>query len=66
MLMSATTGDDCVRTAENWRMTFMRFTLKFITPLERPWSAGRKAVLSGWVNSGDERGGSRRCTPHTW
>jgi SnoaL-like protein len=47
MLMSATTEDDYVRTAEGWRMTFMRFTLKFITPLERPWSVNRNAVFTG-------------------
>jgi hypothetical protein len=47
MLMSATTEDDYVRTEAGWRMTFMRFTLKFITPLERPWSQGRNAVFTG-------------------
>jgi hypothetical protein len=47
MLMSAATEDDYVRTQDGWRMTFMRFTLKFITPLERPWSIGRNAVFTG-------------------
>jgi hypothetical protein len=47
MLMSAITEDDYVRTTNGWRMTFMRFTLKFITPLEQPWSIGRNAVFTG-------------------
>lgn len=46
MLMSATTEDDYVRTDAGWRMTFMRFTLKFITPLERSWSDARNAVFT--------------------
>jgi hypothetical protein len=47
MLMSATTEDDYLRTPDGWRMTFMRFTLKFITPLEQPWSLNRNAVFAG-------------------
>ena len=47
MLMSATTDDQYVRTAEGWRMTRMRFTLKFITPFDRPWSQGRNATFTG-------------------
>jgi hypothetical protein len=47
MLMSAITEDDYIRTDAGWRMTLMRFTLKFITPLERPWSIGRNAVFVG-------------------
>ncbi len=47
MLMSATTDDDYVSTDAGWRMRFMRFTLKFITPLERPWSLAGNAGFSG-------------------
>ncbi len=47
MLMSATTDDHYIRTPDGWRMTRMRFTLKFITPFERPWSAGRNAIFTG-------------------
>jgi hypothetical protein len=47
MLMSATTDDDYVRTTAGWRMRRMRFTLKFITPFDRPWSIGRNGVFTG-------------------
>jgi hypothetical protein len=45
VLMSAITEDDYRRTAEGWKMTRMRFTLKFITPFDRPWSLNRNATL---------------------
>jgi hypothetical protein len=47
MLMSAITEDDYVRTPEGWRMRRMQFTLKFITPFDRPWSINRNAAFSG-------------------
>ncbi len=46
MLMSAITEDDYVRTPQGWRMRRMGFTLKFITPFDRPWSIGRNAVFT--------------------
>ncbi len=45
MLMSALTEDSYVRTPLGWRMHRMRFTLKSITPYDRPWTAGRNAVF---------------------
>ncbi len=47
MLLSATTEDSYVRTPQGWRMRRMRFTLKFITPFNRPWRAGRNAAFAG-------------------
>jgi hypothetical protein len=45
VFMSAVTEDDYVRTPAGWRFKRMRFTLKFITPFDRPWSQGRDAPL---------------------
>ena len=38
MLMSATTEDDYVRTAQGWRLHHYAFKLKFLTPFDEPWS----------------------------
>lgn len=47
MLMSATTEDFYVRTSLGWRMQRMLFTLKFITPFDRSWTAARNAAIEG-------------------
>ena len=41
MFMSAATDDEYVRTPDGWRMRRMTFTLKFLTPIEQPWSVNR-------------------------
>ena len=46
MLMSAITEDDYVRTPDGWRMRRMQFTLKFLTPFDRPWTTGGNAVFT--------------------
>ncbi|NUP98658.1 MAG: nuclear transport factor 2 family protein [Armatimonadetes bacterium] len=45
VFMAATTSDDYVRTAEGWKMTRMRFRLRFITRFDQPWSVDRNAPV---------------------
>ena len=45
VFMTATTGDDYVRTAAGWKIARMGFTLKFITRFDRPWSIDRNAPI---------------------
>jgi hypothetical protein len=46
VFMSAITNDDYVRTADGWKMSRMRFTLKFMTRFDRPWSVHRNAPFT--------------------
>lgn len=46
MLMSATTEDEYVRTAEGWQMNRYTFVLKFLVPHDEPWSVGRNAPFT--------------------
>ena len=46
VLMAATTEDDYLRTPSGWQMRRMRFTLKFITPFDQPWSLNRNALIA--------------------
>ena len=44
--MSAIEDDEYVRTPEGWRMSHMKFTLKFMTRFDVPWSEVRDTPFS--------------------
>lgn len=46
VVLSAVTEDDYVRTADGWRMSRMRQTLKFMTRHDVPWSINRNAPFN--------------------
>ena len=46
VFLAAMTHDEYVRTADGWKMRRMRFSLRFITRFDRPWSLDRNAPLT--------------------
>jgi hypothetical protein len=46
VFLSAITEDAYRRTPEGWRQSAMRFTLKFMTPFDIPWSRRKNAPLT--------------------
>lgn len=46
VFLSATTDDTYRRTADGWRQSEMRFSLKFMTPFDEPWSRRKNAPLN--------------------